>query len=739
MSQAVHLALLGVSCAGCVRSIEKALGTVEGVEKASVNLADRSAHIEGSAEPQAMIEAIQAAGYDARLLSGDDESDLDTQQAAENAHLKKLWWQSAAGLALGVPLMAWGLLGGEMMVTTPGSRLAWAAVALLCLAVMVLAGGHFYRGAAKALGHHQANMDSLIALGTGAAWLYSVAVLAFPALFPANARHLYFEAGVMIIGLINLGQALEVRARGKTSLALRRLLDLKPKTARVLRKGKEWDIPAAAVLLDDQIRVRPGETLAVDGKVLEGTGLVDESMLTGEPVPVAKAEGDKLHAGTLLQQGSLIFEATGVGKDTALARIIAQVKKAQGSKPPIGRLADNIAAVFVPAVMVVALVAALVWYNLGPAPAVSHMLVVATSVLIIACPCALGLATPISIMVGVGKAAEAGVLIRSGSALQKLCEVDTLVLDKTGTLTQGKPKVVDAKLLLEGEIKAWVKALEQGSEHPLAAALLDWAGSSAPAPITGFDTLAGHGVKAMLDGEPLLLGNQRLMAEQGIDLAAVETDSEALMAKGATPVYLAKGGQLAALFALADPLKPDSAAAVAALKKQGLRLVLLSGDRQQTVQALADELGIAEVIAEVLPEQKAEVIRRLQSQGRQVAMVGDGINDAPALAAADVGLAMGGGTDVAMEAADLTLMRGSLAVVEDAMALSRATIANIKQNLAGAFLYNSLGIPVAAGVLYPFTGWLLSPIIAGLAMALSSVTVVSNANRLRFFKPGGKA
>ncbi|EKE69583.1 heavy metal translocating P-type ATPase [Gallaecimonas xiamenensis] len=738
MSQAVHLALLGVSCAGCVRSIQGALDAVPGVEKADVNLADRSAHIEGSADAAQLIAAIQAAGYDARPLSGDDEADLDTQAQAEATHLKKLWWQSGAGLALGVPLMAWGLLGGEMMVTTLASRITWGLLGLLTLAILVLAGGHFYRGAAKAFGHHQANMDTLIALGTGSAWLYSMAVVLLPQAFPEGARHLYFEASVMIIGLINLGQALEVRARGKTSAALRHLLGLKAKTARVVRGNKESDIPVAAVLAGDLLRLRPGETVPVDGSVSDGTGLVDESMLTGEPIPVEKAEGDILKAGTLVQKGSLLFTATGVGKDTALARIIDQVKRAQGSKPSIGRLADRIAGVFVPVVVVIALLAALAWYNLGPAPALSHALVVLTSVLIIACPCALGLATPMSVMVGVGKAASAGVLIRNGEALQTLDKIDTLVLDKTGTLTQGRPQVVAVHPFGDTDLKPLVKALEQGSEHPLAQALLDWAGDvSAPA-LEGFDTLAGQGVKATLAGDTLLLGNQRLMDHYQVDTQASVEPGQALMAQGATPVYLAKGKTLLALFAVADPVKPDSQAALDALKKQGLQLVMLSGDRHATAEAVARQLGIDQVIAEVLPEQKADAIKALQAQGRKVAMVGDGINDAPALAAADVGMAMGTGTDVAMASADLTLMRGSLAVVADAIAISRATLGNIKQNLFGAFIYNSLGIPVAAGLLYPLTGTLLSPVVAGAAMALSSVTVVSNANRLRRFKTGGR-
>ncbi|WP_341501960.1 heavy metal translocating P-type ATPase [Gallaecimonas sp. GXIMD4217] len=733
-----RFALLGVSCAGCVRSIDQALDAVPGLDSHSINFADRTAQVQGEADADTVIQAIREAGYDARLLSGDDAGELKAQEEAELAHQRRLWRQSVLGLGLGIPLMAWGLAGGAMTVSDLPSRLAWGLMALLTLAVLVGAGRHFFTGAWKAFRHHQANMDTLIALGTGAAWLYSLLVVLAPGLFPAQARHVYFEASAMIIGLINLGQALEVRARGKTSAALKRLLNLKAQTALLIRNGKETEVAVAGVQAGDRLRLKPGARVPVDGLVVEGQGLVDESMLTGEPLPQEKSPGAELAAGTLIDRGSLIMEATRVGSDTALARIIDQVKQAQGARPAIGRLADRISGVFVPVVLVIAIVSALLWYNLGPEPRLSHMLVVATSVLIIACPCALGLATPMSVMVGVGKAAEAGVLIRNGEALQSLSRIDTLVLDKTGTITQGRPQVTNAHLFTDDDLRPLVRALEQGSEHPLAGALLAWAGEVQAAELQGFDTLAGRGVSARHQGGTLWLGNPTLMRELGIDLAGIQKQLDESMARGATPVLLARDKQLLALFEVADPLKDDSAAALRELKAMGLELVMLSGDQQASAEAVARQVGIDTVIAQVLPEQKTQAIQQLQSQGRTVAMVGDGINDAPALAAANVGLAIGTGTDVAMASADLTLMRGSLAAVADAIAVSRATLGNIKQNLVGAFLYNSLGIPVAAGVLYPFTGLLLSPVLAGAAMALSSVTVVSNANRLRLFKTGGK-
>ena len=578
-------------------------------------------------------------------------------------------------------------------------------------------------------------MDTLIALGTGAAWWYSMVVVLVPT--ACLRRHVYFEASAMIIGLINLGQALEVRARGKTSAAVKRLLDLGAKTARVMRDGKETDIPVEQVQTGDLLRVRPGEKIAVDGEVQEGQSRIDESMLTGEPMPVEKTPGDRVSAGTLNEGGTLLYKATAVGRDTALSQIVALVKKAQGSKPPIGRLADQVSAVFVPTIMIIAVISALVWFNLGPDPRITHMLISATTVLIIACPCALGLATPMSVMVGVGKAAEHGILIRQGEALQTSSTLDTIVLDKTGTITEGKPAVTDivcADGQQETSVLQLAASLESGSEHPLAMAILNEAAQRQLSldSASQFQALNGKGVTATLAGKSYRLGNRRWLESEGV---SITLDSQPLTDKGATPLFLSEGNTLLGIIGVADRIKDDSRAAIARLKDAGLTVIMITGDIEASARAIAKQAGVDDVMAEVLPEDKAKKVLALQQEGRNVAMVGDGINDAPALAQADVGFAIGTGTDVAIESAAITLMGGSLHGVADAMAISTATVRNIKQNLFGAFVYNSLGVPVAAGVLYPFTGSLLSPVIAGAAMSLSSVTVVTNANRLRLFTP----
>jgi Cu+-exporting ATPase len=635
--------------------------------------------------------------------------------------------------------MAYGLLGGAMTVTTSGERMAWLAVGLLTLGVMIFSGRHFYTGAWRSLRNHSANMDTLIALGTGTAWLYSMVVVLFPEALPAMARHVYFEATAMIIGLINLGLALELRARGKTSEAIKRLIGLQARTARVVRDGKDVDIAIEQVLRGDLVRVRPGEKLPVDGEVVEGHTAVDESMLTGEPMPVQKGQGDEVVAGTLNKSGSVLFRATRVGKDTALARIIGMVKRAQNSKPPIGRLADVIAAYFVPTVMIIAVLSAMAWLNFGPEPALAFAIVSATTVLIIACPCALGLATPMSVMVGVGKAAEAGVLIRNGEALQTASRLTAMILDKTGTITAGSPQVTDVLLvgdMGEEEVLHLAASLESGSEHPLALAIVASARERGieGASVQAFKAIAGHGVEADLEGRRLLLGNEKLLRDRDIACEAQAATAQQLAARAKTPMYLAVDGALVAIIAVADPIKDDSAAAIRRLQDNGIRVVMLTGDNRATAKAVAAMVGITEFFAEVLPEDKAAKVAELQMQGELVGMTGDGINDAPALALANVGFAIGTGTDVAIESADVTLMRGSLHGLADAIAVSKATLANIRQNLFGAFIYNVAGIPIAAGVLYPFFGLLLSPVIAGGAMAFSSLTVVSNANRLRLFR-----
>ena len=553
------------------------------------------------------------------------------------------------------------------------------------------------------------------------------------------ARHVYFEATAMIIGLINLGLALEIKARGKTSEAIKRLIGLQAKTARVIRDGHDIDIPIEDVLLNDLIRVRPGERISVDGLVVEGQTSIDESMLTGEPMPIEKRKDDEVVAGTINKSGSIVFRAERVGKDTALAQIINMVKRAQNSKPPIGRLADMISAYFVPVVMIIAVISALAWLNYGPSPEVAFAIVSATTVLIIACPCALGLATPMSVMVGVGKAAEAGVLIRNGEALQSASKITTMVLDKTGTITEGAPKVTDVVIASDhshNDVLSLAASLESGSEHPLAMAIVESAKEQGVPihSVTDFQSIAGKGVEAMLNSQRLLFGNEKLMIDQGIELHHYIDKAQRLAADAKTPMYFAIDSTLVAVIAVADPIKSDSIDAIKRLQHNGIRVVMLTGDNRLTAKAVARKAGIADYVAEVMPEDKANKILELQREGEIVGMTGDGINDAPALAHANVGFAIGTGTDVAIESADITLMRGSLHGLADAIAVSKATLRNIKQNLFGAFIYNVAGIPFAAGVFYPFLGILLNPVIAGAAMAFSSLTVVTNANRLRLFK-----
>ena len=637
-AQSVQLSIGGATCASCVRTIESALRNTPGVDSADMNFADRTAQVSGTASTSELIQAVTDAGYGAEPL--DNSADQQEQQEArEHAHYRTLLRHMGLGLGLGVPLMAWGLLGGDMMVRAgQSSQWIWLGLGLITLAVLATAGRHFFVGAWKAFLNHNANMDTLIALGTGAAWLYSMVVVLMPGALPEAARHVYFEASAMIIGLINLGQALEVRARGKTSAAVKRLLDLGAKTARVVRDGEERDIPVEQVQNGDTLRVRPGEKIAVDGVVKEGESRIDESMLTGEPMPANKAEGDKVSAGTLNEGGTLLYTATAVGKDTALSQIVALVKKAQGSKPPIGRLADQVSAIFVPTIMLIAIAAALVWFNVGPEPRLTHMLISATTVLIIACPCALGLATPMSVMVGVGKAAEYGILIRQGEALQTSSQLDTIVLDKTGTITEGKPAVTEI-LCGEGEqedtILALAASLETGSEHPLAHAIVQAAQERQLTLLetTGFNAYNGKGVSAEHDGQTLRLGNRRWLESEGVQ---INLDSDNLTRQGATPLFLAREQTLLGIIGVADRIKADSKAAIARLKGQGLKVIMITGDITASANAIAEQAGVEEVMAEVLPEDKAKKVAALQKEGRIVAMVGDGINDAPALAQADV-------------------------------------------------------------------------------------------------------
>jgi Cu+-exporting ATPase len=737
----IHLSVSGMSCAGCVASVRKALLAVPGVIFAEVNFAEHTAQVAGEVRPEALVEAVVAAGYEAAEMSG--PQDLADQEALEAGHYRGLLRRSAVAALIGAPLMAGDWLGLLPAVASSADSPFWPGAGIATLLVLIYAGGHFYTGAWRSLRRHNANMDTLVALGTGSAWLYSMAVVLFPEHIPSLARHAYFEAAAVILALLNLGAALEMRARSRSSQAIRKLIGLQPRTARVIREGKESDVPIEQVGLAETVRVHPGEKIPVDGVIIEGRSRVDESMLTGEPMPVDKTAGDEVVGGTLNRAGSFLIRTRHIGKDTVLAHIIEMVRRAQGSRPPVARLVDQVASLFVPAVLLIAVMTFLVWFNFGPEPRTGYGIVTAITVLVIACPCALGLATPISIMVGIGKAAEQGILIRSGEALQRARKLTAVVLDKTGTVTEGRPRVTAIETVADWEASALLAlaaGVEIGSEHAMAEAIVAAARSRAiePARMGGFEAIAGHGVRGELDGRIVLLGNAALLRAHDIDHGALSRHYQAHASSGESSVFLAVDGELAGMITVADPVKPDAAAAIARLKARGLRLVLLTGDARATAQAVARAVNVPECIAELLPDGKAAYVAALQAQGEVVAMVGDGINDAPVLAQADVGFALGTGTDIAIESADVTLMGGSLHGVADAIAISHATLRNIRQNLAGAFVYNILGIPIAAGALYPLTGMLLNPMIAGAAMALSSVTVVSNANRLRRFRPGGE-
>ncbi|EJD6409541.1 copper-exporting P-type ATPase CopA [Providencia sp. CRE-3FA-0001] len=732
----VQLLLDGMTCASCVSKVQKALNSVPGVENARVNLAERSALVTGTAVPEDLINAVIKAGYGAEIIQ-DEAKRRERQQEVAQGNMRRFRWQSALALALGIPVMVWGMMGDNMVLTEQNHTI-WLTIGLLTLAVMVFAGGHFYRNAWQSLKNGSATMDTLVALGTGAAWLYSIVVNIWPEWFPDQARHLYYEASAMIIGLINLGHALEQRARQRSSKALERLLDLTPPTARVVTEQGEVDMPLEQVTKGMVLRLATGDRVPVDGEIIEGEVWLDEAMLTGEPIPQQKSKGDQVHAGTVVQDGTVLFRAAAVGSQTTLARIIYLVRQAQSSKPQIGQLADRISAVFVPIVVAIALISGAIWYFVGPAPQITYALVITTTVLIIACPCALGLATPMSIISGVGRAAEFGVLVRDADALQQASELDTIVFDKTGTLTEGMPQVTDIHVFNGYEQDTALQlaaSLENGSNHPLARAVLARAKGLTLPTNEQFRTLAGLGVSAIINGQTILLGNQKLLTQNNIDTRDIEETLHQQATQGVTPVMLAVDGKVAALLSIRDPLREDSISALARLHKQGFRLVMLTGDNPVTANAIAKEAGIDEVIAGVMPDGKSAAIEALQAKGHKVAMVGDGINDAPALARADVGIAMGGGSDIAIETASITLMRQSLHGVADAVSISKGTLRNMKQNLFGAFVYNTLGIPIAAGILYPITGTLLNPVVAGAAMALSSITVVSNANRLLRFKP----
>src|SRR2546422_788177 len=730
----------GMSCASCVAKIEHGLSAVPGVSRAAVNLATEQATVEyqpGVTDPAAIQETIRSLGYTPVLPAApaaqaivSPESREDRKQVAYRA-LKRRFWVAAA---LSVPVM---LLGMSEHLGLPVSQETsfWLQL-LLTTPVQFWAGWQFYKGAWAVARHGTTDMNTLIALGTSAAYGYSVAATVAPGVFTAGGAipQVYFDSSAAIITLILLGRVLEAQAKGRTSEALTRLIGLQAKQARVIRDGRELDIPVEEVKVGDIVIVRPGEKVPVDGVILEGTSSLDESMLTGESVPVDKSPGDQVIGATLNKTGYFRFKATQVGADTALAQIVRLVEEAQGSKPPIARLVDQVAAIFVPIVIAVALLTFGLWLAFGPEPAFTKALLNFVAVLIIACPCALGLATPTSIMVGIGRGAEYGILIRSGAALEQARALTTVVLDKTGTLTTGELAVKEIVVRQEGwsreKLLQFAASAEQGSEHPIGKAIAKMARELRIAlePLKGFAAVPGHGIRATVKGQPVRGGNLRVMEVDGLKVGRLEAEAARLAEAGLTPMFVAVGGTVVGVIAVADTVKKHAREAVSALKIMGLDVVMITGDNPRTAAAVAKEVSIERVLAEVLPEAKALEVKRLQGEGWRVAMVGDGVNDAPALAQADVGIAIGAGTDVAREAADGTLICGDLRGVATAIQLSRATMRNIKQNLLAAFIYNVLLIPVAA------LGW-LNPILAAAAMGASSVSVVSNALRLRFFTP----
>lgn len=741
----VTIPIGGMSCASCVARIEKALKENDGVLSASINLATEKAtirYVPSQISFAGLKKIIVDAGYVVPETPEAREA-LDMERAARTTEmsdlkLKFLFSAIVAAFIMGTMFFADRI---PIIADLPHHQ-AMLLTFILATPVQFWAGWQFYRGAWGALKHGTADMNTLVAVGTSVAYFYSVVATFFPQLVSIGGGmpDVYFDTSTMIIAFILLGRLLEARAKGRTSEAIRRLTGLKPKTARVIRDGKEKDIPVEDVALDDIVIVRPGEKIPVDGVVTEGYSTIDESMITGESIPSGKKEGDTVIGATINKTGSFRFRATRVGKDTVLAQIIRMVEEAQGSKAPIQRLADRVAGIFVPVVIGIALLTFIVWYFLGPAPAFLLAMLNFIAVMIIACPCAMGLATPTAIMVGTGKGAENGILIKGGESLESAHKIDTIVFDKTGTITKGKPSLVDV-IPLQGftadELLHFAASSEKGSEHPLGEAIVRGAADrnikiSDP---SKFDALPGKGIIAMVDDKIVMAGNDKLMIGEDMDISGMEADMDRLSSEGKTPMYIAIGDRPAGIIAVADTLKEGSVEAVDELKRMKIEPIMITGDNRRTAEAIAKQVGITRVLAEVLPQDKANQIKALQSEGRKVGMVGDGINDAPALAQANTGIAIGTGTDVAIEASDITLMSGDIRGVITAIKLSKATIKTIRLNLFWAFIYNIIGIPIAAGVLYPWFGILLNPIIAAAAMAMSSVSVVSNSLLLNRFKP----
>ncbi|OGO15502.1 MAG: copper-translocating P-type ATPase [Chloroflexi bacterium RBG_16_48_8] len=734
----IMLPIGGMTCASCVGHVEGALSDVPGVVEANVNLATERAsvtYVPGVAGLADFRKAVADVGYQVLETEVLGEETLeDRERLARKKELSMLKRKLLFASILSVPIFlgsypAWFPWVPELFQN-------WVVLLVLTTPVQFWAGWQFYRGAWGAARHKTSDMNTLIAVGTSAAYIYSAVATFVPRVFPAGLAEIYFDTSSIIIALILLGRLLEARAKGQTSEAIRKLMGLRAKTARVIRDGQEVDVPIESVVAGDIILVRPGEKIPVDGTIVEGQSALDESMVTGESMPVDKKVGDEVIGATINRTGAFKFEATKVGKDTALSQIIKLVEEAQGSKAPIQRLVDKVTSVFVPVVIVIAILTAAIWFFFGPKPSITFALVNFVAVLIIACPCALGLATPTSIMVGTGKGAENGVLIRSGEALETAHKVNAIIFDKTGTLTKGEPALTDVSSyngFSQDEVMLLSASAERVSEHPLGEAIVEGArerGLELVEP-SEFEAIPGHGIQAQVDGRHVLVGNKKLMERENIVLDELKSEVLALAEHGKTPMYVAIDGVAAGVVAVADTLKPNSVEAIKALHDLGMEVIMITGDNPRTAEAIARQVGIDRVLAEILPGDKAEEVKKLQTEGKTVAMVGDGINDAPALAQADLGIAIGTGTDVAMEASDITLISGDLRGVVVATALSKSTMRNIKQNLFWAYFYNTLLIPVAAGVLYPFFGFLLNPVIAAAAMATSSMTVTSNALRLR--------
>lgn len=741
----VILPIQGMTCASCVEKVERALSSTAGVVHTSVNFATEKATVEyisGQATIAELKKAVEAAGY--KVLEVEAGEDLLEKEEREKKRLYLLL-RNKVIVSAALSLLIFTGSFPEWFPFIPNILQNKFILLVLTLPVQFWAGWQFYRGAIAAARHLTTDMNTLIAVGTSAAFGYSVVATFFPNFFEARGlkADLYFDTAAVIITLILLGRLLEMRAKGQTSEAIKKLIGLQAKTARIIRNGKEEDIPIEDVAVGDVVLVRPGEKIPVDGMIIEGYSAIDESMITGESIPVEKKKGDAAIGSTINKTGSFKFQATKVGKETALAQIIKMVQEAQGSKPPIARLADVIASYFVPAVIIISVITFIVWYIFGPEPSFTYALLNFVAVLIIACPCALGLATPTSVMVGTGKGAINGILFRGGEALETAHKLNAIILDKTGTLTKGEPSVTnivrssESGVLSEETILMLAASAEKGSEHPLGEAIVRKAKEMniELSDAEKFNAIPGHGLEARIQGKDVLLGNIKLMRDRNIKLNGLEKEAERLSDEGKTPMFLSVEGKAEGIIAVADTLKPDSKNAVDAMRKLGLEVIMITGDNKRTAEAIARQVGIERVLSEVLPEDKARHVKMLQAEGKKVAMVGDGINDAPALAQADVGIAIGTGTDVAMEASDITLISGDLRGIVTAIALSKATIRNIKQNLFWAFFYNISLIPVAAGTLYPFIGVLLDPMIAAGAMGLSSVSVVSNALRLRWFRP----